>query len=921
MNTTADDATPKFAAFISYSHADAAIAAWLHRAIEGYRVPGALVGTEGTHGPVPARVGRVFRDEEELGAAADLSPAIGAALADAAALIVVASPRAAQSFWVGKEIAGFKQRHPDRPVLALIADGVPGDPERECFPEPLRFRVDETGAVDRSVAQEPLAPDLQKMDRDVARMKLISGLIGVPFDALVSRERRRTRRRMIIAGAAASVIIAVLATTVLITLQARAQEQAARVAEEVQRERAEASASIARTQRAAAIRSRDIAQAATVRAERERKRAEVERANAIASAAEARRQQAAAEAATAEALGRQAETLASQALAALGRGDGFEARTLIGELDKLPQSARNRPITRLAQQRVGALPAWVSALPNEAAAIDFVENRDGGVAIADNLGRLHIARGGGAWDSYEAPTTPFLIESGTAFARTGEQWALSAPQAPTRWSEVPLLAARRGAGDTLSLFGIDNRLRLVEFSSLAPATLRPTGLTAREGRIFEAAEFFHNTTGTAILQPDGTLALIGADGKPLANEVRDALRFVGCADRVAPAGLLCHANDGSMQLVGWDGSIAPMANSGFDGVRALLPLMNGVALQRTNGSVAILLGSDTDATAASAAATLAPKEAGVWDDLLVDLVWPDPTAMVMLFAPGRIVARDRDGGATYFDIRIPQGIKSARLENNRRELIALTLNGQVYRIDLGAMWFADWLGRTATAVQRADRAGKAGVAMVRALLPEVPLPNGAPYELIWADGYSKLAIERHDGTALLLGDGRAWRLPGNPRRARILAREDGPRTLIFTDREALIFDRGVKGPTRVLQAQTGAIGAQLAVADASDGKNFLIVGRRGSLLILDDHAVTITDPWPFASEPSRFAVDRGNGLLIMVDASGRSQVSNLASGAEILRAFGGPTATDSISFEGDHAVARASGGTPRAIRLPLSGLR
>lgn len=922
MNNQGDDATPKFAAFISYSHADAATAAWLHRAIEGYRVPGALVGTDGVHGAVPARIGRVFRDEEELGAAADLSPAIGAALAEAAALIVVASPRAAQSQWVTKEIAGFKQRHPDRPVLALIVEGVPGDPARECFPEPLRFRVDGTGALDRSVLQEPLAPDLQKMDRDVARMKLISGLIGVPFDALVSRERRRTRRRIAFAGGAAAAIIAVLATTVVITLQARARESAARVAEKLQRERAETSANVARTQRAEAIRSRDIARTQTGIAQAATVRAEIERANAIASAAEAGRQQAAAEAATAEALGRQAETLASQALAALSRGDGNAAQQMIAELNHLPPTARMRPLTRLAQQRVGALPARVSALPGEAAAIDFVDDRDGQVVIADDHGRLHRARGGGGWESYDAPAMPFLIEKGTAYARTGEQWMLSEPGAPTRWSPAPLLAAGRTLGDPLALIGIDNQRRIVEFSGGAAATLRPTTLAPREGEIFEATDVFRGGSGAAaVLQPDGRLTLIDAAGVTQATIERDALRFAGCSDRVATAGLLCHANGGGVYLVGWDGSIARMANSGFDGVRALVPLSGGVALQRTNGSVGILLSNSAAGSAADVAATLQPREAGVWDDTVVDVLWPDPSAMVMLFASGRIVARDMDSGTTYFDMRLPQGIKAARLGRDQRALTVLSMRGEVHQIDLGALWFADWVGRAAAGGRSDETDGNVGVAMARTMLPDVPVPTDAPYELIWADGRSQLSIERHDGTVLLLGAGRARLLPSAPRRARILTRDDGPRTLIFTDRDALIFDRGESGPTIVMQTPVDAIGAMLALTDSHDRKSFLIVGQRGSVVIVDDHAVPITDPWPFASEPTRFAIDRRNGLLIMVDASGRSQVINLASGAEILRAFGGPTSTDSLSFEGDHAVAQAEGISPRAIRLPLTGLR
>jgi hypothetical protein len=54
----------RFAAFISYRHVepDRAVARWLHGALETYRPPATVVGPG-----APARLGRVFRDEEELG--------------------------------------------------------------------------------------------------------------------------------------------------------------------------------------------------------------------------------------------------------------------------------------------------------------------------------------------------------------------------------------------------------------------------------------------------------------------------------------------------------------------------------------------------------------------------------------------------------------------------------------------------------------------------------------------------------------------------------------------------------------------------------------------------------------------------------------------------------------------------------------
>src|SRR4051812_41555871 len=96
-----DEGRPRYEVFISYRHVepDRSWAKWLHAGLETYRVPGALV-----RAGVRPRVGRVFRDEEELSASADLSASIDAALLDSSYLIVVCSPRTPASRWVNAEV-------------------------------------------------------------------------------------------------------------------------------------------------------------------------------------------------------------------------------------------------------------------------------------------------------------------------------------------------------------------------------------------------------------------------------------------------------------------------------------------------------------------------------------------------------------------------------------------------------------------------------------------------------------------------------------------------------------------------------------------------------------------------------------------------------------------------------------------------
>jgi hypothetical protein len=94
-----------YQAFISYSHADAKVTAWLHRALESYRIPAHLVAR---HGLASNRLVPVFRDRDELPMSDDLSASLTAALRDSRHLIVVCSPAAAASRWVNAEIRQFR---------------------------------------------------------------------------------------------------------------------------------------------------------------------------------------------------------------------------------------------------------------------------------------------------------------------------------------------------------------------------------------------------------------------------------------------------------------------------------------------------------------------------------------------------------------------------------------------------------------------------------------------------------------------------------------------------------------------------------------------------------------------------------------------------------------------------------------------
>lgn len=189
----------RYAAFISYSHADDAFGTWLHRKLEGYEIPSAFrrAGAK--------RLGPIFRDRVDLGAKHDLGAEIRLALENADALVVLCSPRSASSRYVDEEIRYFKQLGKGERIFAAIVDGEPhaaGKPGRteadECFPPALLYQIDAAGGLSQvPETNEPIAADFRegKDGRENGALKLIAGLLDVGLDELVQREKQAERRR------------------------------------------------------------------------------------------------------------------------------------------------------------------------------------------------------------------------------------------------------------------------------------------------------------------------------------------------------------------------------------------------------------------------------------------------------------------------------------------------------------------------------------------------------------------------------------------------------------------------------------------------------------------------------------------------------------------------------------------------------
>jgi hypothetical protein len=210
--------TFRFKAFISYSHRDRNWSAWLQRSLEAYRIPKRLVGSESGFGPVPRRLTPIFRDREDLPSASDLSAKVKESLEASEALIVICSPAAARSTWVNEEIRYFQRLGREERIFALIVDGdpQPDDPDQQCFPSALRAHLDGSPL-------EPLAADARKWadGKLLAKLKIVSGILGIRLDDLRQRNMQRSRRNWIIASISATLILVLTGTLVIATLSSQ----------------------------------------------------------------------------------------------------------------------------------------------------------------------------------------------------------------------------------------------------------------------------------------------------------------------------------------------------------------------------------------------------------------------------------------------------------------------------------------------------------------------------------------------------------------------------------------------------------------------------------------------------------------------------------------------------------------------------
>ena len=192
--------TKEYFAFISYKREDEKWAKWLQHKLEHYRLP---TNVRKDKPSLPQNIRPVFKDTSELGAGV-LADEIHEALENSKYLIVICSPRAAQSQWVGKEVQTFIDMGRSDKIIPFIIGGKPFSeiPEEECFPSAL---------LNLPKEQELLGVNINEMGRDAAVVKVVARMFDLKFDTLWQRYEREVRRRR-------NWIIAVIAAFVFVVL-------------------------------------------------------------------------------------------------------------------------------------------------------------------------------------------------------------------------------------------------------------------------------------------------------------------------------------------------------------------------------------------------------------------------------------------------------------------------------------------------------------------------------------------------------------------------------------------------------------------------------------------------------------------------------------------------------------------------------
>ncbi len=188
-------------AFVSYRSSDERWAKWLQDKIEGYRLP-TTIQHENSDLP-KTRLRPCFRYHTDI-QPNELKTELRTKLEQSKYLLVICTPRSAQSPWVGAEIDTFVELGRRDRIIPIIVEGRPysNDPATECYNPSLLKHFPHSDNIHED--REILGVNIHEegsgsayMKRERAVMQVVSRMLGVSFDRLWQRQRRRIIRRTI----------------------------------------------------------------------------------------------------------------------------------------------------------------------------------------------------------------------------------------------------------------------------------------------------------------------------------------------------------------------------------------------------------------------------------------------------------------------------------------------------------------------------------------------------------------------------------------------------------------------------------------------------------------------------------------------------------------------------------------------------
>lgn len=190
----------KYIAFISHKSCDEKYARWLQEKLASYKLPTSICKEKNLKS---RKLQPCFRYQTDLGGADYLKKILEEKLSQSKNLIVICSPEAAQSQWVGDEVDYFVNNNLKHNIIPIVIKGTPySNNELECLHPILKkaFSQDKndysTELACINLADNSLGNKWMKRDRAVART--VAKLTDIDFSLLWNWQRQLLIRKRII---------------------------------------------------------------------------------------------------------------------------------------------------------------------------------------------------------------------------------------------------------------------------------------------------------------------------------------------------------------------------------------------------------------------------------------------------------------------------------------------------------------------------------------------------------------------------------------------------------------------------------------------------------------------------------------------------------------------------------------------------